>query len=201
MKRNFSLLIFLMTINHVNAQPSEAHTFYVSGELNLGNYIGLEIDLNYLNNAMYSFKLGYCVNVREPKSLPHDYYGGLGEIFSFEPYDQLENYHFAIGKVYRMNDKGTIRANLSLGIGYAIIEKPQNWERIEGGILGGNYTYDYHRTNTVSLIINPKVEFPFTRFYGLTVSPMLIITKDSTYIGIGIGHMVGLLKRKIQTGN
>lgn len=44
-------------------------------------------------------------------------------------------------------------------------------------------------------IVNPKIEFPFNRFYGLTISPMLQVNKDRIYVGIGIGQMIGFLRR------
>ena len=67
---------------------------------------------------------------------------------------------------------------------------------INDTFLTENYTWNYKKYNTLSLIINPKIEFPFTRFYGLTISPMLQINKDRTYFGIGIGHMIGLLRKR-----
>ncbi|HSP84008.1 MAG TPA: hypothetical protein VLN72_09800, partial [Gillisia sp.] len=68
-----------------------------------------------------------------------------------------------------------------------------------GGFLDENYSYEYHKYHTVSLIINPKIEFPITRIYGLTLSPMILINKDRTYMGIGVGHMIGLLRKKNKT--
>ena len=67
---------------------------------------------------------------------------------------------------------------------------------IDDAFLTENYTWNYKTHNTLSLIINPKIEFPFTRFYGLTISPMLQINKDRTYVGIGIGQMIGLLRNR-----
>jgi hypothetical protein len=46
----------------------------------------------------------------------------------------------------------------------------------------------------MSLIINPKIEFPLTNFIGLSVSPMIQLNKDRTYYGIGFGTMLGKLK-------
>ena len=48
------------------------------------------------------------------------------------------------------------------------------------------------KKNRISLIINLKIEFPLTRFYGLTISPMIQINKSRTYFGIGIVYMFGL---------
>ncbi len=190
------LIIFLLTtaITHVNAQFSENHALYGSGEINFGNYFGIDLNVNYVFQEKYSLQLGYIGNIRSGKSRPENYRSGLFGFIS--PYDQLGTYKISVGKIYKLNEKGSIRANLLFGIGITSIREPSNWQRTDGGWFGYNYSWEYHKYNTVSLIINPKIEFPFTRFYGLTLSPMLQINKDRTYIGIGVGHMSGRLRKK-----
>lgn len=192
-------MVFSISINIANAQFDENNAIYFTGELNLGNYVGFDINLNYVHKEKHSFKIGYTGNIRKPKSQPEDYSSGLTGILLFglaDPYDQLENYQVGFGRIYKINRSGTIRANVSIGIGYTVIWEPGNWKRVNNGFLAENYTWNYRKYNTVSLIINPKIEFPFTRFYGLTISPMLQINKDSTYFGIGIGGMIGLLRKR-----
>lgn len=193
------VLLFIMSISFANAQFSKNNTIYASGEVNIGNYVGVDLNLNYIYKNKYSFKIGYSGNIRNAKTKPNDYSSGfVGALFLglANPYDQIENYQISAGKIYNLNGKGTIRANFLLGIGYTLIKEPENWERINGGFLGENYTWNYENHKTISLIINPKIEFPLTRLYGLTVSPMLQINKSRTYFGIGIGQMLGILKHK-----
>ncbi|OBR40454.1 hypothetical protein A9200_15875, partial [Maribacter hydrothermalis] len=204
MKRQIiTILMSFISIHFANAQFAENNAIYSTGELNLGNYIGFDINLNYVFKEKFSIKVGYTGNIRKPKSQPDNYTSGLTGIFSFglaNPYDQIENYQIGFGKIYKLNESGTIRTNISAGLGYTIIREPENWQMIDDVFLTENYTWNYKTHNTLSLIINPKIEFPFTRFYGLTISPMLQINKDRTYVGIGIGQMIGLLrKRKQQT--
>ena len=199
MKRIITILIFSISINIAYAQFDENNAIYSTTEMNLGNYIGIDINLNYVYKEKYSFKIGYTGNIRKPKSQPENYASGLTGLFSFglaNPYDQFENYQIVFGKIYNLNKRGTIRANLSLGLGYTTLREPENWELINDGFLTENYTWNYKKHNTVSIIINPKIEFPFTRFYGLTISPMLQINKYRTYFGIGIGQMIGLLRKR-----
>ena len=172
---------------------------YTSGELNFGNYIGIDLNLNYVYKEKYSFKIGYTGNIRKPKSQPDDYSSGLIGILLFgaaNPYDQLENYQIGVGKIYKLNPSGTIRVNISLGLGYTIINEPENWIKITNGFLAENYIWNYNKYQTFSLLLYPKIEFPLSRFYGLTLSPLLQINKDRTYIGMGIGHMIGLLRKR-----
>jgi len=201
MKQLIVILLFTNSYYTVHAQFTNNNAIYSTGELNIGNYVGVDLSLNYVYKETYSFKFAYSGNIRKPKSRPQDYTSGLTGLFLFglaNPHDQLENYQLAVGKIYRLNVKGTIRANISAGIGYTIIREPKNWQQIDGSSLGENYTWEYDNYNTVSLILNPKIEFPFSRYYGLTISPMLQINKDRTYLGIGFGQMIGLLRKKNQ---
>jgi len=188
-----------MSFNQVNAQFADKNAIYATGEFNIGNYLESDLNLNYVFAESYSFKVGYSGHIRKPKSQPENYNSGLiGNLLLnlADPYDQIENYQLLVGKIYSLNKKNTIRANVSLGLGYTTIREPGNWQPVNEGFLTENYTYEYSKSNTVSLIINPKIEFPFTRFYGLTISPMLQINTDRTYFGVGIGQMIGLLRKR-----
>lgn len=193
--------MILFSFNLAHAQFAENNAIYATGELNLGNYIGGNFNLNYVLQEKYSFKIGYTGNVRKPKSQPEDFSSGVVGILVLglsNPFDHFDSFQAAAGRIYKINQSGTIRANLSIGVGYTTIKEPENWEKINNNVvpITLNYSWDYAKHNTVSLIVNPTIEFPLTRFYGLTVSPMLQINKDRTYLGIGIGQMIGLLRKR-----
>lgn len=80
-----------------------------------------------------------------------------------------------------------------MAIAYTSLREPNNWQPVENSFLTDNYTYEYRRKSVVSFILNPKVEFPFTRHFGLTCSALTQINKDRAFIGVGIGYMVGRL--------
>ncbi len=203
MKQQFLfILLIALCPTLIRAQTNE-DTYYLSNELNFGNYLGIDFSLNYVFKNTYSLKAGFSGHVRKPKSQPENYSAGLNGLFSIgteNPYDHLLNYRIDFGTIYNLNPKGTLRLNLSFGLGYTIIKEPNDWQFIETDAtinLAENYSYSYTTYNTLSFIINPKLEFPFTRFYGLTISPMVQINKDRTYYGIGIGQMIGILQQKI----
>ena len=192
------LLIIFASVNIANAQFAKNNALYATGELNMGNYYGTDLNLNYVLNEKYSFKLGYTGNLRKPKTLPEDFSTGVTGILVWglnHPMDNFENYGASVGRIYKLNQSGTIRVNLSLGVGYSVITEPENWEKINNNLvhLQKNYSYDNVEHKAVSLIVNPKIEFPITRFFGFTISPMLQINKERTYFGIGIGTMIGLM--------
>ncbi len=200
MKRKiFILAMYFISFNNANAQFAGNNAVYVTSELNVGNYFGMDLNLNYVFKEKYSFKLGYTGNFRKPKSQPEDFTSGVAGILLFglnKPIDQFENFGVSIGRIYNLNQSGNIRVNFSLGVGYTLFSEPENWKKIDNNIfsLTRNYSYDYADYKAVSLIANPKIEFPISKYFGITVSPMLQLNKDRTYFGIGIGTMIGLLK-------
>jgi hypothetical protein len=197
--RKAILFTGLMVIYTAKAQFGTTNAIYTSAELNMGNYFGVDLSLNYVYNEKYSFRLAYTGNLRTPKSQPEDYTPGFVGIMFFglaNPYDQFENYQIGVGKIYKLNPSGTIRLNLNVGLGYSVITEPENWTKVDNSFLVENYTWNNHKYGKVSIMINPKIEFAFTRYYGFTLSPMMQITKDRAYFGIGIGQMIGLLRSR-----
>lgn len=196
-KYPFLILLFLF-LHEIHAQSPETNQIYFTGAITAGNYYGIDIHANYLLKGKYAFKAGYSGHLRAPEAAPYDYSSGLIGALSFGfniPYDKLGNYHVMAGRIYNFNRKGTIRVNLSVGVGLVAIKEPTNWQRADRGMIFKNYTYDYNKYHTMGFIVNPKIEFPFTRYYGLTISPMLQVNKDGRYIGIGIGQMLGTLRK------
>ncbi len=166
----------MTSIYTTNAQFDVKNAIYTAAELNMGNYFGVDLSLNYVYKEKYLFKLAYTANIRTPKSQPENYTSGLVGVMFFglaNPYDQFENYQIGVGKIYKLNPSGTIRLNLNVGLGYSVITEPENWTEVDNSFFEENYTWKNHKYDTVSLMINPKIEFPFTRFYGFTLSPMV----------------------------
>ena len=183
----------------MNAQFSEQNALYLSGEFNAGNYWGANLDLNYISQNKYSFMLGISGMFRESPSMPDDYSSGVEMIFTLGlselHLDLMGTYHVLAGRIFELNKRRTIRLNAMGGIGYTEVSELTNW-RHTGDTWGENYTYDRIEYGVISLIVNPKFEFPITRNVGFTASPMLQLNKDRTFIGIGIGAMLGVLRKK-----
>ncbi|TQD38647.1 hypothetical protein [Haloflavibacter putidus] len=201
-KKILLLVILVVALQNLNAQFSKNHTIYATTAANFGNYLGADLNLNYVYKEKYSVKLGYTPNIREADNTPADYTGGLTDLLFFEffkPYDELHSFNLSVGRIYKLNKKGSIRLNLSAGIGVVHLKEPTNWQPVEDpDFLGNNYTYDFKEYNTFNFVFNPKIEFPFTRYYGVSLSPMVQINKDRVYFGIGIGQMFGVLRSKKQ---
>jgi len=188
MKKKLLIVFVFMTLG-IKAQFNETTLIYGTIDVNLGNYLGIEANINYINKEKYSFKIGYSGYIRATKYAPSDYKGG----FYFRAHDRLGNYHLLVGRIYNLDKRKKIRTNIALGLGYLIVREPINWEL--KGDRKQYYTYDYGRVNTMSIILNPKIEFLFTNSYGLYISPTLMISKDKTYIGLGVGQLFRIIKK------
>ena len=193
------IAIFLTGTNTSQAQSEFKHALYLGSNLGVGNYFGVDFNLNYAYQEKYALKLGLTGHIRKAKSQPYDYSAGFFNALLLglgHPVDQLSSIQLAAGRIYRLNKKGTIRANLSLGLGYTTIREPGNWRRNDNSFLMENYSWDYEKYHTLSLIINPKIEFPISIAYGFSVSPMIQLNKDRIYMGIGIGNIIGMLRKR-----
>jgi hypothetical protein len=200
MKNTISILILLLFVLKLNAQFSEKNAIYLGTEFNGGNFWGGSLNLNYVYNEKYSFQAGISGLMRESKSTPDDFSSGMISLFTLglsnlNHYDEMETYQILAGRVFKLNNSNT-RFNIAGGIGYTVLTEPINWKPVTDYTLSENYTYDVNEHGMVSLIINPKFEFPFTRFFGLILSPMLQINGDRTYVGLGVGAIGGLLRKR-----
>ncbi|WP_374959402.1 hypothetical protein [Gilvibacter sp.] len=202
MKLKWICYFLFLALGNAIGQQAQQNLVYANLGLNLGNYVGFDAELNYIRSGKYSFKLGYSGNIREPVSEPADYSSGLTGALLLglaNPFDQMEQIYAGAGRVWVLNPSGTIRLNAGIGLGFTIIREPGNWQRVQDNFLVENYTWEYNRYNTFSLIFNPKIEFPITRFYGLFAAPFVQLNKDRTFFGISIGHMIGVLRSKEQS--
>jgi hypothetical protein len=203
MKKLIILLGLHFVFSSLHAQSSEKNDFlYLTGELAFGNYTEMNFNLNGIINEKYSLQLGFSAHMRRARSQPDDYSSGLiSDIFTLGlsefHFDYMRNFQILFGKIFPMDDKGQIRLNLAGGVGYTVIKEPTNWQRVDyDDGFGPNYTFDTDKHSTVSLIINPRFEFPLTPVIGITLYPMLQINTDRTFFGIGAGLMLGYLRQK-----
>lgn len=192
-------LFTLFSIKSASAQEVEEHLFYYSNELNIGNFVGFNGDLNYIYNENISAKIGVVVNVRRSPDEPADYTPGLFGVLTLglaDAYEVMQGVNLQVGKIYYLNSKHNTRVNAAIGIGFTSMHTIENWQYNTNSSLGSNYSYDLVKKNVVSVIISPKLEIPLGRVFGFTVSPTAIINSESNYYGIGLGYMIGIIRSK-----
>jgi hypothetical protein len=197
MRRALIILLLVSGTAAVSAQFEEKNAIYFGNEFNMGGYTGVDISLNYVYDARLAFRIGLSANTRIARTIPSDYSPGVVGILTLganTPRDNFHSVHLTFGYILKLSESGTARLNLSLGMGYAMTKVPVNWQKNDG-FLSENYTWDYENDNSLSFVLNPKFEFPFSRYYGLSISPMLEIHKGGAFFVVGIGHIFGLLRK------
>jgi hypothetical protein len=210
---NKSLSAFILVFGFLgllsgHAQSQKPHAIYGSGQFAVGNYYGLDLSANYVRGERHVFQLTVGAYQRRAQSIPSDYVGRGGFLmpdwWPDGPFDAMENVQLTYGKMYALNESGKVRAILSGGLALTRITEPGNWRDYEGpsGGFGGqfltrpNFDFDYLSKNRLSLVFNPRIEFAFTRFYGFTLSPLIVVNSERTLFNVGIGHVIGLVRRK-----
>ena len=198
MNIKYILILFFISIQFTNAQVTKNNKLYASSELSIGNYLGVDVNLNMITKKNYIFKVGFNGNFRSSRSTPSDYVDIVDPTLFAGPRDYFNSFQIGFGKLYNigkienLDENGIVRANISFGLGITTLKERVNWRLNNNSFL--YYISDGKRYSTISLIINPKIEFPFKKFFGLTISPMIQINKYRTYFGIGIGQMIGLVR-------
>lgn len=194
MKKGVALIVvMLITLTKLQAQFLKNKALYLTQELEIGNHLGGGINATYIHTNNYSLSVGFSKYLKGAENIPADYSylgyeGGL-----FGPLEGINNYQILAGKIFKFKKSGKTRLNLLAGFSYVDLTELVNWERRHQHSNDGKYSYDYehHRHGTIGFVINPKIEFPFTKVFGLSVSPKLNISKSRTLFGVGLGIMLG----------
>lgn len=190
------LLVLSITSLQLNAQQPR-NKFYTSNEITVGNYKGFDMNFNFINKRDQIFKIGYSCVLRKSANTPENFSNGLGGLISFglsNALQRIETFQVSVGKILPGKHIDSPRWNLTAGLGYTTISTPTDWQPNSSGWLAPNYTYDFRKQRTISLVLNPKIEFPFSGIYGFSLSPLLQISTKSFYAGIGFGSLFGRIR-------
>ena|GEM_PF-4952644 len=169
----------------------------------MGNYSGFELNINYIKDEKYSLQISYYHHLIEAKEKPEDYRNDFwldwGSLFLFpdiEVPDTNHSFNILGGYMYNLNPQGTIRLNLQAGIALIHTRYITNFKKKNRTYLfGDNYYYDSRYRNRIGFIVNPQIEFPFFKGYGLSVSPLVEFGGRKTVYGVGISHIFGRVRK------
>lgn len=193
------IFLFLLSGFKSTAQIGERDFLYLNFEIRFGNYLGLAGGLNYILNEKYSFHVGMMGGIRNAKNKPGDYAGGLASAFVLgmdSPKDVIEDYSLMVGKIINLNSTQRVIFNIKGGVCYTRYYEPHKFEKLTSNWLTANYSYEVTEFRRMSFILNPVVEFPFTFWRGFNISPVLHVSKDRITYLIGIGGIIGSLRRR-----
>jgi hypothetical protein len=190
------LLILLFTSLQLSAQQPR-NKFYASNEITIGNYKGFDMNFNFINKRDQTLKIGYSCVLRKSANTPENFSNGLNGLFSFglsNPLQRIETFQVSVGKILPGKHIDSPRWNLTAGLGYTTISTPTDWQPNHTGLLAPNYTYDFSKQRTISVILSPKIEFPIFGIYGFSLSSLVKVSPKSFYAGIGFGSLFGRVR-------
>lgn len=172
---------------------SKNHSLYSTGEYVIGTQQAGNIGLSYNYNNKYTISVGYSATFKSPVS-PTDAFLKSGSELTLantdEPFENTENLHVMVGRIFDLNKKGNLRVILQAGPGITTFREPE----FNLTTSGDQYYFQTNASKKISLVLNPKVEMPLLYSVGCSVGPMVVLNNNQTYIGAGIGIMYGLIK-------
>ncbi|WP_336093847.1 hypothetical protein [Leeuwenhoekiella sp. CH_XMU1409-2] len=199
MKSKFLVIFAISLISYVaKAQFAEKNWAYFSLGGVVGSHLGVSVSADYVYDNKYSLEIGWEQYIRSSQNKPDDFSSGLVNLFLlnlFEPFEQSDMVQLQGGRVFILNEKKSIRLNIMGGLAFTSIKDAFDFRVVDSPFLTDNYTYEYSKRNTISLLFSPRIEFA-TAYYGLSLSPKFIYNKDIIYFGLSLNHMIGVLRPK-----
>ena len=168
------------------------HNLYSIGEYVVGDQQAGKIGMSYTYNNKYILSVGYSATFKSTVTPSDNFLKSATTITpatSAEPFENSENLHMMVGRIFNLNNKKNLRVVLQAGPGIATFREP------EFALVNSNsqYNFETKTTKKLSLVLNPKLEIPLHSTVGCSVGPMVVVNSNQTYIGAGIGIMYGII--------
>ncbi|MFN0217160.1 MAG: hypothetical protein ACKVT2_23120 [Saprospiraceae bacterium] len=177
---------------------------YVFASLGGGGSHGTaNISLDFIASNKYFLSIGKRIQIKNSQEMPKDYFPGDGLynlLGSDGPDQETGMLALTFGRAIPF-DTGP-RLILASGLGIGTVTKPGNFIKQQQAQtwLGtsSNYTYDLEETTAIGLLLNARLDFPFTRFIGLSAGSTAILSKKDPYIGLELLLHLGYLRQRLR---
>ncbi|NMM50331.1 hypothetical protein [Marinigracilibium pacificum] len=187
--RKIIFISFLFIVSYCAfGQYAKKPSFYIDLGLDHGNYAGASFTLNFITKNNLVFSGFYAFYQRYPNWLDKSSINALTPYIV--PKEKNHNIGVSFGKGFYLNDIETIRFSVNGGVGFTKLYDPIYKENIS--IDNAEFSESF----SPALYLNPRLEFPFSRYFGLGVGCRMTATKDRYYFGISTSLLVGSLREK-----
>lgn len=105
----------MVTLFVFKGYAQQESLFYLGSSLEVGNHLGLDINLNYVYQNKYSFSIGALGMLYENENYPDDI-DDTDSITIFDDIQDVGNVYFSVGRVLVFSDRNNSRLNLSIGL-------------------------------------------------------------------------------------
>ena len=192
MMKKFLYLILILCSSLFAQEEKKGSSLFLGTQLAIGNYVGIDVGLNYIYKDSYSFSIGHLGGIASAKEEPddHDKSGFLSSLQNV--YDSTSNRYFTVGKIFRINNENKI--NVYLGYANTTIRQRVNWTKESKKEEGYDYVYQTDVIDNRSLVVGGNLQMDAWKYFGFVFSSKVIINKEETYYGIGVGVLLGKLK-------
>ncbi len=176
---------------------------YLQETIGVGTHLNAGLSIHFISEKGYSVAVQGVYETKEAHTLPKDYKAGsFGEIFG-PPSTTLITGGILLGRVRDTKSK-LIRFDLRAGINYGYITRPVKFRPYKSttpsyGFLkfsSPNYDYDMEKKWFVGIVINPTIDFTFTRFIGLSLGLRANINPQEIPLTVEVGFLIGNLRGK-----
>lgn len=167
---------------------------YLTGALEVGNYLGLSADLNYTYKENISFSVGWMGNSYRNKNYPSDYIDDSDILSFFPEIEGSSHAYLTVGKIIKIKNLNYLRFNLAGGLAISNYNVEENFVREEQVRDGYYYSSDYNQYTKIGLILHPKLEIPVSSWVGFQISSKVILNTQKSFYGISFGLMLGKTK-------
>ena len=173
---------------------------YLSTDVWIGNMRGAGVSANYIKHDKFSIQVGWSKHIRSSPNIPEDF--SNRRLFDSGPNDEISGIEFLAGKAFELTRYKRVRLNVLGGIAFTKFEEPTNWvpqefETFKETISNPNYTYSYTNSNKTFFVFQPKLEIPFSRGFGFSISGRIATNGQYTSYELGAGLMLGLLRERM----
>lgn len=180
------MLMFLFLGDRMYSQFESK--IYVHQSVSLGNNLGLDLGLTFVDKKDCSYTLGVKTQFAFIRNYPSN---NLEEEFLFSDIENLTGLYFLAGKVFDVNK--TFRYNLQAGLAYSHFSTKDNFVRVFGPGVS-YYTYELVEKSLLSVVLKPKIELTAPQVIGLYVYGEVVANFERRYIGVGLGYMLGKVR-------
>ena len=187
MKYKSILAAIVCSIFSCTYSEAQVHNFFVCGEtgLGLGTHTSLKLALNAVVNKSIFTACFYHSSRRGPE-VPADY-----DPFLWSDRETMDVFGLMYGRViYTSNPY--VRYTIKAGIGMGKVISPVDFVRYSG--LLTNYTFTKREEAITALLLNPTVDLPFSRGFGLSCGLFANVNLVSPAFGIEGSLLFGYLR-------
>lgn len=206
MKKLFFTIIGVVAVFYVFAQspPKKYHKAYLKETLGVGTHLMIGLSLHFIHKKNFTVAVQGFWETRTASTLPKDQ--SPDSYLVFPPSNDLYTIGILLGKIIESKSK-LVRYDIRGGINFGQMKRPINFRPITPApppsgpsqvpqpiAFGVKYHHDVEKKTIIGIVINPTIQFTFSKIIGLSLGVRSNINHQDITAGIEAGLMIGLIR-------